>query len=74
MVVPDGVASVTLRFPAGPANGFHKNVVSPAATVTANPVGNFVAVKVPGCGGTIGRATMTWRAADGHIVTMFTSL
>jgi hypothetical protein len=74
MVVPDGVASVTLRFPAGPANGFRKNVISPAATVTTNPVGSLVAVKVPRSGGTIGQATMTWRAANGHVIKTFSRL
>ena len=69
MVVPDRVASVTLHFPAGPANGFHKNVISPAATVTTQPVGNLVAVRVPRSGGTIGPpATMTWRDANGHVI------
>ena len=69
MVVPDGVASVTLHFPAGPANGFRKNIISPAATVTTRPVGNLVAVRVPRSGGTIGpAATMTWRDPSGHVI------
>jgi hypothetical protein len=74
MVVPDGVAHVTLHFPAGPANGFHKNIISPAVTVTTSPVGNVVVVRVPRSGGTIGRATMTWRAANGHIIKTFNRL
>lgn len=76
MVVPDGVATVTLHFVPGPANGFHKRVISPPYTVTTQVVSNLVVVRVPRSSGTIMHAgdTMTWRAADGHIIRTFNRL
>jgi len=69
MVIPDGVASVHAALPRRTSNGFHKNIISPAATVTTHPVGNFLAVAVPRSGGTIGpAATMTWRDPSGHVI------
>lgn len=76
MVVPDGVAMVTLHLRAGPANGFHKSVISPPATITTAVVNNLVVVRVPRSSGTATATgdTMTWRAADGHIIKTFNRL
>jgi hypothetical protein len=75
MVVPDGVASVTLRFPAGRASGYSPKISPPFAVMTA-AVNNEVVVRVPrsGGGGAIHQATMTWRAADGHVIKTFNRL
>jgi hypothetical protein len=71
-VVPDGVATVALHYPAGRIGGYsHKT--GPAATVTTKVVGNVIAVMVPRGGGNGGSwRTMTWRAADGHVVKTLT--
>jgi len=75
MIVPDGVSSVTLRYPAGRASGYSP-VVSPPITITAAPLSNELVVRVPrsGGGGPIHRVTMIWRASDGRIVRMFNRL
>lgn len=75
MIVPDGVAKVTLRFPAGRASGYSPKI-SPAFSVTTAAVNNEVVVSVPrsGGGGAIHQATMIWRAADGHITKTFDRL
>ena len=72
MIVPDGVASVTLRYPAGRASGYSKKI-SPPITITTAPVNNLVVVSVPRSagGGPIWTPTMIWRAADGHIIKAF---
>jgi hypothetical protein len=72
MIVPDGVATVTLEYPAGRASGYSPKI-SPPFTVTTRPVGNEVVVRVPRSagGGPIGKPTMTWRAGDGHILRTF---
>ena len=49
LVVPDSVGSVSMRCPAGKAGGFSRRTVA-AATVTAHPVGNVVALSVPRSG------------------------
>jgi hypothetical protein len=62
-VVPDGVASVTLRFPA--ASGH------PAITATARVRNNVYAVRVPQLANATQvqpTITMIWRAADGRIL------
>lgn len=75
MVVPDGVASVVLRYPAGRASGYSPRV-SPPFTVTTAPVGNEVVVTVPRSagGGPIWAPKMIWRAADGRVIRVFHSL
>lgn len=75
MIVPDGVASVTLHYPAGRASGYSPKI-SPPFTVTTAPVNNLVVVSVPrsGGGGPIRAPTMIWRAANGHIVKTFRRL
>jgi hypothetical protein len=76
MVVPDGVATVTLHFVAGPASGFHKLVISPPYTVTTRVLNNLVVVTVPRSSGTVMQAgdTMTWHSANGHIIKTFNRL
>jgi hypothetical protein len=73
MIVPDGVASVTLRYPAGRASGYSPKV-SPPFTVTAPAIGNELVVTVPRSagGGPIGNPTvMIWRNAQGRAVRSF---
>jgi hypothetical protein len=68
-VVPDGVASVTLHFPAR-LDGTHP---APSVTVTARPVENVFVVRVPrrvipqAFGGTA-PVLITWRAANGTVI------
>jgi hypothetical protein len=62
-VVPDGVASVTLRFPAVRGAG--------AASVTASVHGNMYAVRGPHAfSGAVSppKPTMLWRSAQGRVV------
>jgi len=75
MIVPDGVAKVTLRYPAGRASGYSPKI-SPPFTITTIPVNNEVVVSVPssGGGGPIWVPTMIWRAANGHIIKTFHKL
>jgi hypothetical protein len=75
MIVPDGVASVTLRYPAGRASGYSRQI-SPPVTITTAPVNNMLVVSVPRSagGGPIWAPTMIWRAANGHIVRTFNKL
>ncbi len=75
MIVPDGVAKVILWFPAGRASGYSPKI-SPAVTITTAPVNNEIVVRVPrsGGGGAIHHATITWLAANGHIVRTFNRL
>jgi hypothetical protein len=72
MIVPDGVASVTLRYPAGRASGYSPRI-SPPFTVTTAVVGNEVVVTVPRSagGGPIWKPTMIWRGARGRIRRVF---
>lgn len=72
MIVPDGVAKVTLRYPAGWASGYSPKISPPFTTTTA-PVDNEVVVSVPRSpgGGAIQRAKVIWRAANGHIIKTF---
>jgi hypothetical protein len=67
-VLPDGVASVTLHYPAGKLGGFsHRS--GPAITVTAPVVNNVVVVTVERAGGQATHSvTTTWRAANGSVV------
>jgi hypothetical protein len=72
MIVPDGVASVALRYPPGRASGYSPKV-SPGFTVTAVPIGNEIVVTVPRSagGGPIWKPTMIWRSADGSVRRVF---
>lgn len=70
-LVPDGVASVTLRYPAGKIGGFDRKH-APAFTTTANVVGNYLIVSVPRGGQRlVAPMTMTWHAADGTTIKTF---
>lgn len=76
MVIPDGVASVTLRYPAGRASGYSPKI-SPPFTVTTAVVNNELVVNVPRSagGGPIRKLTaMIWRAPDGHVIKTFNRL
>ncbi len=75
MVVPDGVASVTLRYPAGRASGYSPKI-SPPVTITTKPVNNELVVRVPRSagGGPIREPTMIWQAANDHIIKTFDRL
>ncbi len=75
MIVPDRVASVTLRYPAGRASGYSPKV-SPPFTVTTAPVGNEVVVTVPRSagGGPIWKPTMIWRTSGGRVLRVFRRL
>jgi hypothetical protein len=75
MIIPDGVANVTLRYPAGRASGYSPKI-SPPFTTTTTVVNNEVVVRVPrsGGGGAIHQAKMIWRAADGHVIKTFNSV
>jgi hypothetical protein len=67
-VVPDGVATVTLRYPAGKIGGFSRRT-GPAVTIKAHAVNNVVVVNVPRAGEQATSAlTTTWRAANGTII------
>jgi hypothetical protein len=66
MLIPDGVASVTIHYPAEPPNGFtHK--IAPAYTRTFTVVGNVLVALVPRAAysaiGTPG--TLVYRASNG---------
>ena len=68
-VVPDGVASVTLHFPAR----FGGGNPAPPLTVTARPVENVFVVRIPRSfvPQAFGRTTadsITWRAANGTVI------
>ena len=75
MIVPDGVARVTLRYPAGRASGYSTKI-SPPFTVTTTPVNNEVVVSVPRSAGgsAIREVKMIWQAADGHVTRAFNKL
>jgi hypothetical protein len=66
-IVPDGVATVTLHYPAGKVGGFSRRT-APAVTITAHAVNNVVVVSVPRAGAQALRVTTTWRASDGTII------
>jgi hypothetical protein len=68
MLIPDGVSTVTLHYPAGIIGGFNRHHV-PAATITTNVVGNLVVVTVPRGGNREAEPDpMIWRNANGRIV------
>jgi hypothetical protein len=66
MVVPDGVATVTLRYPAGRASGYSPKI-SPAFTITTAPVGNLVVVTLPRSN-PLQQGTIIWRSANGRVI------
>jgi hypothetical protein len=72
MLVPDGVASVTLHFPAGRASGYSPKI-SPPATITTPAINDEVIVAIPRSSPGAGD-TMSWRAADGHTIRTFDRL
>ncbi|MGO8907016.1 MAG: hypothetical protein ACLQMH_15555 [Solirubrobacteraceae bacterium] len=72
MIVPDGVAKVTLRYPAGRASGYSPKI-SPAFTVTTAPVGNLVVVTLPRSN-PLQQGTIIWRSADGRVIKTFDGL
>ncbi|MHB1569319.1 MAG: hypothetical protein ACYC0H_08950, partial [Solirubrobacteraceae bacterium] len=61
-IVPNGVASVTLRLQARPA----------ASTITGPVVNNMYAIRAPRFHGAAA-AFLIWRAADGHVIKAFPS-
>lgn len=67
-VVPDGVSTVTLQYPAGKLGGFsHRR--GPALTVTAPVLENVVVVSVERAGNqATGAVTTTWRAENGAVI------
>jgi hypothetical protein len=69
LVVPDGVAKVTLHYPAGRASGYSPKI-SPAVTITTTPVENLVVVGVPRSN-PLQKGTMIWWAANGDIIRRF---
>ncbi len=72
MVVPDGVATVTLRYPAGRASGYSPKI-SPAFTITTAPVGNLVVVTLPRSN-PLQQGTIIWRSAGGRVIKTFDGL
>ncbi len=67
-VVPDGVATVTLHYPAGKIGGFSRRK-GPAVTIKAHVINNVVVVKVPRAGEQATSAvTTTWHAANGTTI------
>jgi hypothetical protein len=75
MIIPDGVTSVTLRYPAGRASGYSAKI-SPPVTINAPVLNNELIVRVPrsGGGGTVRQARMIWRRADGSVLKTFNAL
>jgi len=72
MVVPDGVAKVTFRYPAGRASGYSRRI-SPAFTITTAAVGNLVVATLPR-GNPLQRGTVIWRSAGGRVIKAFDGL
>ncbi len=72
MIVPDGVAKVTLHYPVSRASGYSSKI-SRSVTVTAFAFNNEVIATVPrrAAGSTIQRVTVIWQAANGHIIKTF---
>jgi len=66
MIVPDGVAKVTLRYPAGRASGYSPKI-SPAFTITTTPVNNLVVLTLPRSN-PLEQGTVIWRAGDGRVI------
>ncbi len=75
MVVPDGVASIALSFPAGRASGYSPKI-SPPFTITRRPLGNELVVTIPRSHlpESVPGLRMIWRAPDGQVVRRFNRL
>jgi hypothetical protein len=73
-LVPDGVASVTLRYPAGKIGGFDRHH-APAFTTTIRVVGNLIVATIPRGGQrVIGPVEMIWRTTNGKALKTFSRL
>ena len=72
MIVPDGVAKVTLHYGPGPASGYTKKI-SPPFTITTAPVGNLVVVTLPRSN-PLQQGAIIWRSADGRVIKTFDGL
>ena len=73
-LVPDGVATVTLRYPAGKIGGFDRNH-APAFALTTNVLGNVLVAMIPRGGNRLmAPMTMIWRAANGTVIKTFDRL
>jgi hypothetical protein len=75
IVVPDGVATVTLHYGPGSASGYTKKI-SPAFTITSPVINNELVVLLPRSVSLEGvpGVRMIWRAANGHIIKTFDRL
>jgi len=74
MIVPDGVATATLHYPAGKVGGFNRNH-APPVTITTNVTGNILVATIPRGGMRLmAPMTMTWRAANGTTIKTFHTL
>jgi hypothetical protein len=74
MLIPDGVATVTLQYPPGAVGGSSSSR-APAFTTTEQVVENLLVVTVPRGGNRLkGPMTMTWRAATGAAIKTFARL
>jgi hypothetical protein len=63
-----------LHYPAGRVGGFNRHHAA-ATTITTNVVGNLMVVTIPRGGNRLtAPMTMTWRAANGHLVKTFHTL
>ena len=73
-LVPDGVTTVTLSYPAGKIGAFdHKQ--APVFTTTKTIVSNLLVATIPRGGSRLlAPMTMTWRAANGKIIKTFNKL
>jgi hypothetical protein len=70
-LVPDGVATITLRYPAGKIGGFDKQD-APAFKVTVKIVGNLMVATIPRGGNRLtAPMTMLWQAANGTTIKTF---
>jgi hypothetical protein len=73
-LVPDGVATATLHYPAGKVGGFDRKH-APAFTIMTHVVGNLLHVTIPRGGNRlVAPMTMTWRATTGRIIKTFNRL
>lgn len=75
MIVPDGVATVTLHYGPGPASGYTKKI-SPPFTITSRVINNELVVLLPRSVSLedVPSVRMIWRAANGHILETFDRL
>jgi hypothetical protein len=75
LLVPDGVASVSIRYPSErvePAYHKHPGPIVAAFTINAKPINNLVMFNVHHhSSAAMAPLTMIWRATDGHIIKTF---